>query len=248
MTEKLFEFSGVTVTVTGVYGTLSVIVLLLFMTWWLLNRKKRTGQPIFAGQVMNGIGFGLLPALAFLKAFQDISMGKGAAVTEPLPLVRWLTEDGCYRPMRIEMAAAICLFVLLCLWLILRKEEFPDNGDLLMIAVCIWSAIRLVTEDFRAEPQILFHISSCVMIMFCLIIWIFRRAQISRMLLRTAADLAAVSLCIAVNLLTATGTLTAGSGIADFAVKTGSALLALILTLIVGGDVRKLKKRADQPG
>ena len=210
MTEKLFEFSGVTVTVTGVYGTLSVIVLLLFMTWWLLNRKKRTGQPIFAGQVMNGIGFGLLPALAFLKAFQDISMGKGAAVTEPLPLVRWLTEDGCYRPMRIEMAAAICLFVLLCLWLILRKEEFPDNGDLLMIAVCIWSAIRLVTEDFRAEPQILFHISSCVMIMLCLIIWIFRRAQISRMLLRTAADLAAVSLCIAVNLLTATGTLTAG--------------------------------------
>lgn len=248
MTEKLFEFSGVTVTVTGVYGTLSVIVLLLFMTWWLLNRKKRTGQPIFAGQVMNGIGFGLLPALAFLKAFQDISMGKGAAVTEPLPLVRWLTEDGCYRPMRIEMAAAICLFVLLCLWLILRKEEFPDNGDLLMIAVCIWSAIRMVTEDFRAEPQILFHISSCVMIMLCLIIWIFRRAQISRMLLRTAADLAAVSLCIAVNLLTATGTLTAGSGIADFAVKTGSALLALILTLIVGGDVRKLKKRADQPG
>ena len=248
MSEKLFEFSGVTVTVTGVYGTLSVIVLLLFMTWWLLNRKKRTGQPIFAGQVMNGIGFGLLPALAFLKAFQDISMGKGAAVTEPLPLVRWLTEDGCYRPMRIEMAAAICLFVLLCLWLILRKEEFPDNGDLLMIAVCIWSAIRLVTEDFRAEPQILFHISSCVMIMLCLIIWIFRRAQISRMLLRTAADLAAVSLCIAVNLLTATGTLTAGSGIADFAVKTGSALLALILTLIVGGDVRKLKKRADQPG
>ena len=248
MTEKLFEFSGVTVTVTGVYGTLSVIVLLLFMTWWLLNRKKRTGQPIFAGQVMNGIGFGLLPALAFLKAFQDISMGKGAAVTEPLPLVRWLTEDGCYRPMRIEMAAAICLFVLLCLWLILRKEEFPDNGDLLMIAVCIWSAIRLVTEDFRAEPQILFHISSCVMIMLCLIIWIFRRAQISRMLLRTAADLAVVSLCIAVNLLTATGTLTAGSGIADFAVKTGSALLALILTLIVGGDVRKLKKRADQPG
>ena len=106
----------------------------------------------------------------------------------------------------------------------------------------------MVTEEFRAEPQILFHISSCVMIMLCLIIWIFRRAQISRMLLRTAADLAAVSLCIAVNLLTATGTLTAGSGIADFAVKTGSALLALILTLIVGGDVRKLKKRADQPG
>ena len=248
MSEKLFEFSGVTVTVTGVYGTLSVIVLLLFMTWWLLNRKKRTGQPIFAGQVMNGAGFGLLPALAFLKAFQDISTGKGATVTDPLPLVRWLTEDGCYRPMRIETAAAICLFILLCLWLILRKEEFPDNGDLLMIAVCLWSAIRLVTEDFRLEPQILFHITSCVTMMLCLIIWIVRRSKICRMPLRTAADLAAVSLCIAVNLLTATGTLTAGSGIADFAVKTGSALLALILTLIVGGDVRKQKQRTVQQG
>ena len=248
MSEKLFEFSGVTVTVTGVYGTLSVIVLLLFMTWWLLNRKKRTGQPVFAGQVMNGIGFGLLPALAFLKAFQDIATGKGAKVTDPLPLIRWLTEDGCYRPMRIETAAAMGLFALLCLWLILRKEEFPDNGDLLMITVCMWSAIRLVTEDFRLEPQILFHITSCVTMLFCLIVWIIRRSKICRMPLRTAADLTAVSLCIAVNLLTATGTLTAGSGIADFAVKTGSALLALILTLIVGGDVRKLKQRADQPG
>ena len=84
--------------------------------------------------------------------------------------------------------------------------------------------------------------------MLCLIIWIVRRSKICRMPLRTAADLAAVSLCIAVNLLTATGTLTAGSGIADFAVKTGSALLALILTLIVGGDVRKLKQRTVQQG
>ena len=113
MSERLFEVFGITFTVTAVYGIMSVIVLLLFMTWWLMNRKKRTGKPIFAGQVMNGIGFGLLPALAFLKTFQDISYGKGAAVIEPLPQVRWLCQEGFYRPMRIEAAAALFLFLLL---------------------------------------------------------------------------------------------------------------------------------------
>ena len=113
MSERLFEVFGITFTVTAVYGIMSVIVLLLFMTWWLMNRKKRTGKPIFAGQVMNGIGFGLLPSLAFLKSFQDISYGKGAAVIEPLPQVRWFCQEGCYRPMRIEAAAALFLFLLL---------------------------------------------------------------------------------------------------------------------------------------
>ena len=121
MSERLFEVFGITFTVTAVYGILSVIIMLLFMTWWLLNRKKRTGKPIFAGQVMNGIGFGLLPALAFLKSFQDISYGKGAAVIEPLPQVRWLCQDGCYRPMRIEAAAALFLFLLLSLHILFSR-------------------------------------------------------------------------------------------------------------------------------
>ena len=81
MSERLFEVFGITFTVTAVYGILSVIVLHLFMTWWLMNRKKRTGKPIFAGQVMNGIGFGILPALAVLKAFQATGTETGAKVT-----------------------------------------------------------------------------------------------------------------------------------------------------------------------
>ena len=248
MSEKLFEVFGITFTVTAVYGILSVIVLLLFMTWWLLNRKKRTGKPIFAGQVMNGIGFGLLPALAFLKTFQDISYGKGAAVIEPLPQVRWLCEEGCYRPMRIEAVAALILFLLLCVWLILRREEFPDNGDLLMTAVCLWSVIRLGTEDFRLEPHILFHYTSSATVLLCLVIWTIRRAKICRMPLRTAAEMTAVTACLVLNILTTKEILTAGSDIADFAVKMGSALLAMILTLIAGSDVRKMKPKETQPG
>lgn len=248
MSEKLFEIFGITFTVTYVYGILSLFILILFMIWWLLNRKKRTGKPVFAGQVMNGIGFGLLPALALLKTFQDISYGKGAAVIEPLPQVRWLCQEGCYRPMRIEAAAALFLFFLLCLWLILRKEEFPDNGDLLMIGVCLWSVIRLGTEDFRREPHILFHCASSATLILCLVIWTVRRIRICRMPLRTIADLTAVTACITLNILTTVGILSAGSEIADFAVKMGSALLAMSLTLIAGGDVRKILQKEVQSG
>ena len=121
MSESLFEAAGVNVTITGVYGILSVIILLLFMSLWLAGRKKRTGREVFAGQVMNGIGFGLLPALAVLKAFQAAAMN-GAGVTKPLPCIRWLSVGGCYMPGRIETAAAAFFFILLCLWLIVRKD------------------------------------------------------------------------------------------------------------------------------
>ena len=248
MSEKLVEFSGVAVTVTGVYGILSVIVLLLFMSWWLLNRKKRTRKPVFAGQVVNGIGFGLLPALAFLKLFQDPPAGKVAEVIEPLPQIRWLCEEGCYRPMRIEAAAALFLFILVCLWLIVRKEELPDNGDLLLITVCLWSAIRLVTEDFRSEPLILFHCTSSAAIMMCLIMWTVRRKKISRMPIRTAIDLIAVTTCLTLNILTMSGVFSGGSSIADFAIKTGCGLLAVLLTLFAGSDVRRMKEKYNQPG
>lgn len=240
MGEVLFEAAGIQVTVTTVYSVVSVLILLLFMSLWLVGRKKRIGKEIFAGQVMNGIGFGLLPALAVLKAFQEAGTGAGSTVPEPLPCVNWLSMNGRYMPGRIETAAATAFFLIICLWLILRKSELPDNGDLIMISVCIWAAIRLVTEDFRLEPMNLFRYTSCGTILLCAVIWSARKARYVRTTARTAVELAAISICIAVNLLTATHVLTAGSEVADFAVKSGSTALLLMLTLIIGGDLRKI--------
>ena len=143
MSEVLFEVAGVDVTVTGVYAAFSVVILFLFMGLWLIGRKKRTGKEIFAGQVMNGIGFGLLPALAVLKAFQEAGTGTGSKVLEPLPCIRWLSVNGYYMPGRIETCAAAVMFLLVCLWLILRKNELPDNGDLTMIKSEIIADIAL---------------------------------------------------------------------------------------------------------
>lgn len=243
MSEDLFEVGGVNVTITAVYGIISVFILLLFMSLWLAGKKKRTGGDVFAGQVMNGIGFGLLPALSVLKAFQEAGTGKGSKVLDPLPCVRWLSVDGYYMPGRIETAAAAGLFILLCLWLIFRKSELPDNGDLIMITVCIWAAIRLVSEDFRRDPMDIFRYASCGTILFCALTWSVRRSKMIRMPVRMFADLAAICICIAINLLTAKQILTMGSGIADFAVKTGSAVLMLLLTLLTGGDLRKIQQK-----
>ena len=243
MNEVLFKAAGINVTITAVYGAFAVIIMLLFMSLWLSGRKKRTGRGIFAGQVMNGIGFGLLPALAVLKAFQEAGTGKGAKVLEPLPCVGWLSLSGYYMPGRIETAAALVCFMLLCFWLILRKSELPDNGDLIMIAVCIWAAIRLVTEDFRTNPTDLFRFTSCGTILLCAVLWSVRRTRHIRMTARTIVDLSAVCICIAINLITALHIMTAGSEIADYAVKTGSAALMLILTLMIGGDMRRITQK-----
>ena len=249
MSEVLFEVLDIRVTVTGVAAAASVLTLILYTALWLLGRKKRTGLPVFAGQVMNGVGFGLLPAVAVLKAFLETGSGNGAKVTEPLLLVRWLSTDGFFRPGRIEIAAAAACFMLVCLWLMIRKQELPDNGDLLLTALCLWAAIRLVTEDFRAEPHFLFHCTSFATILGCLTIWVIRQATISRSPVRMVLNLAAVGGCAAVNLLTSAGVLSAGSEIGDFAVKTGSALLALLLTLIAGSDLRRMQRRTEhQPG
>lgn len=239
MNETLFEVAGLSVTVTGVCASFSVLVLILFMSLWLYGRKKKTGVPIFAGQVMNGIGFGLLPALAVLKAFQIMSGDIGAKVFEPLTTLKWVTENGCFLPCRIEMCAAILGFLLFCLWLIVRKTDMPDNGDLLMISVCIWAAIRMITENMRSEPRDLFRYASACTMMACMIIWEVRRARSFRVPGRTIADLTAAGICIGIHLVAVKGLLTAGSEIGDFAVKTGSALLLLLLILMVGGDVRK---------
>ena len=239
MSEKLFDISGITVTVTGVYAVISALVLILFMSLWLFGRKKKTGLPIFAGQVMNGIGFGLLPSLAVLKAFQSVSMNAGIKVCEPLPLLRWVTRDGYFLPGRIETAAALTAFLILALWLIVRKTELPDNGDLLMISVCVWAAIRMVTENIRSEPQDLFRYASSATMLACMALWTIRRAKSTRVPGRMIADLLAAAICIAIHMVTAKGILSAGSEIGDLAVKAGSSLLLLMLTLIVGGDVRK---------
>ena len=120
MNNVLIEVGGSGISIGVAAYASAAAVLLLMMTLWLTDRKKRTGQPIASGQVINGIGYGLLPMLTVLRAFQEPDAGTGTVVTEPLPLVQWLSTEGRYMYCRIEIVALLACFVLLTLWLIMR--------------------------------------------------------------------------------------------------------------------------------
>lgn len=246
MNNVLFEIGGTGISIGAVAYASAAAVLLVLMSLWLLDRKKRTGQPIAAGQVMNGIGYGLLAALAVLRAFQEPDAGTGAAVTEPLPLVQWLSADGRYMFCRIEIAALAACFILMTLWLIMRKKDFPDDGGLLLTSVCLWAGIRLVTENYRNVPADLFRYTGCAAVLAVLIYWTIRRAVLMHTAGRAVIDIITVGACLAIYLVTAKGILSVGSAIGDFAVIHGAVLLAVVLTLITGSDYRKAAAKQDQ--
>ena len=241
MSEVLTEAGGIRVTTKIASAGIATLVLALFAVLWLIERRKRTGKHAVPGDWMSGAGYGLLPGFAVWKVFEHLSRnGRGAAVTEPLPLVRWLTEEGRYCPCRIELAAAALCFIAVTLWLIFRKREPEGSGDLLPVTLCLWSAIRIVTESFRPEPNHLLRYTYCAAILLCLVWWTVRRTRVSRGAVRTAADWIAAAVCTGIIVVTSEGILSVGSGIGDLAVTAGCALLLCALTLIAGSDCRKL--------
>lgn len=243
MSEVLTEIGGVNVTIKITAAAVSLAVILLFTALWLAERKKRTGRAASFGEWMNGIGYGLLPAAAVWKAFEHMMRsGSGSEVAEPLPPVPWLTENGLYCPCRIEMSAALLCFIGLSLWLMLRKSEPENRGDLLLVALCLWASVRIVTEDFRPSAGNIVRYIYCSAVMLCLFWWTVRRNRIRLSPARTAADWVAAVFCTGIIAVTAEGILSVGSRIGDLAVIAGCAVLEAALTLIAGSDCRKLER------
>lgn len=241
MSEVLTEISGFKLTVTFTATVLSVMTAILLMVWWISDRKKRTGNPLHAGMLMNGIGFAFFPAIAVWIAFEVFTASAdGKMVIEPLPYITWLSEDGLFVPCRIELAAAVACFIGICIWTMLRKQALPDNGDLLLTAVCLWALIRLITESLRMEPRDIFRYASCGAMLFCLIAWTLRRGNKRFSAIRIAADLIAAVVCTGVIIATMKGILSLGSEIADLTVITGCGLLIVVLSLLAASDQRKM--------
>ena len=238
----LLEFPPLRLTLAGA-GAAAALMMLALMgcLWrWMLfpPAEKRS-----AGAMMNCIGFGLLPSLAIWKAFETYTaLGKGIPVFKPLGEPEWITESGCFCPGRMEIVLAAAAFAGVVLWLILRKNELPGNGDLLLAVLCIWSAIRMVTGMFRADPLLsvsgvrLTSVLCGAVELTALIIWLVRRKEKSAGM--TALNLLAVTGCTAVAVLQDVGAVTAGSEIADLTVRIGCAVLSGALVLLAGRDSR----------
>ena len=238
MADVLAEIGGVKLTFRTAGILTSALVLILFTILRIRMNPKTSAETRRLTGWLDGIGFGLLPALSVWKIFEALRSGAGGDVTEPLPLIPGLTENGRFLPESIEAAAALLCFAGVCVWLMIRKDELRETGDLLMVSACLWSAVRIVTESFREVPDNVIRYVYCALILACLTVWTARQAGRFHAKQRTAGNWIAAALCTAMIALTASGTLTVGSAIGDLAVIAGCSALMTLLTLLCGGDQR----------
>jgi len=248
--EAVATVRGIRLTVTGTGAGLTFLTAALFASLYRARgnmRGKRGGKTAGGwGERLNAAGFGFLPAAAVWKAFEHITaLGRGTEVTEHLPLLPFLTAEGRFCPSRIEMAGAVLFFAGILIWLIVRRNDLPGNGDLLLTSLCLWSLFRPLTERFRAEPlfsgmgfspvQILFFILADV----CLAVWTVRKARKqSSSIIFTVLEWIAVLACETVMVLNSSGILNTDSGIGDLAVHAGCAALCGVLMLFSAKDSR----------
>ena len=239
MADVLAEIGGVKLTIRTAGIVTAVLVLILFTFLRIAMNKKTAAETRTVMRWLDGIGFGLLPAVAVWKIFECGYAGIGREVIEPLPLIPGLTENGRFVPGSIEAAAALLCFIGICIWLIIRKEEMAETGDLLIVSLCLWSGIRIVTESFRETPDNVFRYAYCAVILVCLGTWTARQLHQTHAKQRIAGNWIAAILCTAMIVLTASGTLSVGSAIGDLAVILGCAVLMVLLTLLCGSDNRQ---------
>ena len=245
MADVLAEAGGVSLTIRTAGIAVSLLVLILFMLIRTARNKKTPGDSPTFSRWTDGAGFGLLPAAAAWKIFETIYAGNGGEVIEPLPMLPWLTENGRFVPCAIETAAALICFAGICCWLMLRKEETAGKGDLLMVSLCAWSGIRVITESFREPPNNILRYIYCAVIMICFGVWTARQKQLKRL---NAATWFAAILCTAMIVLTTSGALSTGSRIGDLAAVTGCTGLTVLLTLLCGSDQRSTESADQQDG
>ena len=240
------------ITGTGIGAVISLLVMLLFSGLRAVGRRKGNNAGFSTGEIPDAIGFGLLPGIAVWKIFeQGTLLGKGIGIFDPVGEIPLITEGGRFAVSRAEMILAAVCFAAVILWLILRKEDLPGNGDLLLTVLCVWGLIRAFTEGFREETILRagrFNMTQILLLAAAdmpLAVWTVRLDAAQKSTAFSILEWIAVLSCETVMVLNTSEYLSAGSRIGDLAVKTGSALLALILTLLVGGEVRKLIQREE---
>ena len=224
----------------------ALFMILLFFVLWVLDVRKRTMGRLTAGHWTNAAGFGLLPGIAVWKAFDAFAgnTGNGKLLFQPIRDIPWITADGRFVPGRIEFCTAVLLLAGMIIWLIIRKKDIPGNGDVLITVLCMWGAVRSVTEGLRSEPPRTGPFSLVILLaaaaeLICLAVWTMRREQKQKSAVMTALEWTAVAGCGALILLQEAGILSMGSEIANFAASSGCALLTAVLILSTGRDSRE---------
>ena len=239
MHEVVAEIAGVQLTVRAAGGIIAACILLLFAWLFIAGRRRTTAGDGRKGDWLNALGYGLLPAMAVCKIFEEPDLtGAGATVAVPLPEIGWLTESGRYVPCRVELAAALLCFTGVTLWLMLRKRRLEEKGELLLVSLCLWSGVRIVTESLWEAPRALFRYGYCGVLLACLLVWTLRRNRKSPSVRRCVMDWAVAAVCTGIIVVTAEGIYSVGSPIGNLAAITGCAVLLTLTAMLCGSDAR----------
>ncbi len=243
--ETILSFFGMRLTVTGAGAGLSFLTFLGFAGIRFARNPNRKRKSFSFRTLADAAGFGFLPGTAVWKVYEQFTpLAAGTPVFEPLPVIGWIMQDGCFAPARMEMILSLLCFAGIIIWLILRKDDFSRNGDLPGVVLCLWGLVRALTESIRAVPflhagsinltQILFLLAADVPLIF----WTGRGWTKKKSTVFTALEWIAVLSCETVLVLNTSGVLTVGSDIGDFAVNCGCTILSILVILLAGKDSR----------
>ncbi len=226
----------------------AVLVFFLFLLLWIRETRKISKGKPGVGTMFNAAGFGLLPGLAVWKIFEpyyglDVLSG-GKKLFDPFGPAPCLTWDGRFLPERIELAALMIAFIAIVIWLIARRDFLPGNGDLFLTVICLWSAIRAVTETLRNNPLRIgeisvFIVTSAAAEIAVMAVWTVRREKKHSGPVLTALECLAVLGCCTVSILQDAEILTTGSEIGNLAIAAGCSVLAAAIILSAGKDSRE---------
>lgn len=244
--DLITAFAGFRLSVCGIGVGLSLLICLAFSNAWIGTRWKVTRRETGRGRYLNGIGFGLLPALMVWKVFEASTfLGRGDPVPEGFGADGLLIRNGLWMPSRAELLLAAALFTAAILWLVLRKESLPENGDLLGVTLGCYAACRMVTEGFRANQEArslggLAGWAAGALTLFVLGIWVGRAI---RCRLHTGYAWACVPLTLAsivFLVLIQNGILSVGIPAVDLGMQAGFALLCIKSLCCMGRVTRNL--------
>lgn len=225
-------------------AVLSLLICLIFALLWYAYFRKRGCRGF--GSFANGIGFGLLPAVAVWKSFEPAMTGSRASETADRlwqPGIAGFIRDPM--PSRPEMFLILLGFLVLCLWVILRKEDLPGNGDALGVAATLWGTVTVLTEFLHgADAPYVFgmnvRLPAGLLLMFLwLVLWV-RRGMRNRKNTGYAAACVPVFVgCSTVICMIRTGGLMPEEGFLSALAFAAAALIAMKAVICMGRVTRK---------
>ena len=223
--------------------------LVMALIWNGIFRKTVWAETLTGtrnGKRLNAIGFGLLPALAVFLLFTEGTewmigrVSNSGWLKDTLFTVVNTEGQSAYRLGRFAVIGLIILFALLVLWLTMRRERIPDNGDVLLTAMTELGGLVTVmetlcrTDSTRMGPVPVMLIAGLILILIPLTVWTARNG-------RKKKNTAFIAVCWTVFLISAaaiavreyTGYLGTDT-VTRAAIRTGACLLAVKAAFCLG--------------